>query len=264
MSSVIGLRRPGVPGENGSARLVGVLMALVGAALLVAVLLVAVLLTPAGWLRPGTDDPDDPLAYEFMRTHERTGQPVVWDPCLPIHLVVNSAHAPDGADVLLAEAITRVNAASGLRLEVVGQSSEQPDLERTDRELRSGRAGTARAPVLLAWTTPEALPRLKGSVAGVGGPVTQFGNAADRTRYFGGSVYLDAPQIQEALGRRDGHAAARAIVMHELGHLVGLAHVDNDRQLMAAKLHRGVTEFAMGDRAGLRRLGSGGCPYAVG
>jgi hypothetical protein len=226
-------------------------------------LLALAVLGLTGWVRPASHDPDDPLAYEFMRTHERTRQPVVWDPCLPIHLVVNSDHAPKGADALLAEAIARVNEATGLRLEVVGPSSEPPDPERTERELSSGRADTARAPVLLAWTTPEIVPRLDGSIAGMGGPVTQFGNAADRTRYIGGSVYLDAPQIHEALQRRDGHETARAIVMHELAHLVGLGHVDNDRQLMAPKLHRGVTDFGSGDRAGLQRLGSGGCPYAV-
>jgi hypothetical protein len=86
---------------------------------------------------------------------------------------------------------------------------------------------------------------------------------SDRTRYIGGSVYLDAPQIQQALERRGGRDVARAIVMHELAHLVGLHHVDNDRQLMAPKLHRGITDFGRGDRAGLRQLGSGGCPYDV-
>lgn len=247
-----------VDGERGSTRVRGLLTAIV--------VVLAVGLGAKGWGMTGWADelpPDDPLAYSFMRTKERTRQPVVWDPCLPVQIVVNKESAPPEADVLLTEAVSRVREATGLELEVVGTTTEQPDPERTQRELRSGRPGAARAPVLFAWTSPDVVPRLKGSVAGMGGPVTQFGNASDRTRYIGGVVYLDSPQVAAALRGRDGHARARAIVMHELGHLVGLDHVDNDSQLMAPRLHRGVTEFGMGDRAGLRQLGSGGCPYSV-
>jgi hypothetical protein len=208
--------------------------------------------------------PDDPTAYAFLRTHERTGAPVVWDPCLPIQLVVNDREAPPGAEGLLPEAVERVSAASGLRLEVTGTTLEPPDPERTDRELRSGRPGSGRAPVLVAWTNPSVVPRLEGSVTGIGGPVTRFGNASDTTRYIGGSVYLDAPQISRTLREDNGHAVARSIVMHELGHLLGLDHVDDTRQVMAPKVNRAVTEFAAGDLAGLRRLGSGGCPYSTG
>ena len=247
-----------VDGERGSTLVRGLLTAIV--------VVLAVGLGAKGWGMTGWADelpPDDPLAYSFMRTKERTRQPVVWDPCLPVQIVVNKESAPPEADVLLTEAVSRVREATGLELEVVGTTTEQPDPERTQRELRSGRPGAARAPVLFAWTSPDVVPRLKGSVAGMGGPVTQFGNASDRTRYIGGVVYLDSPQVAAALRGRDGHARARAIVMHELGHLVGLDHVDNDSQLMAPRLHRGVTEFGMGDRAGLRQLGSGGCPYSV-
>ena len=90
--------------------------------------------------------------------------------------------------------------ASGLRLEVIGATLEEPDPERTARELRNGRPGAGRAPVLFAWTTPDVVPRLEGTVAGVGGPVTQLGNRRT-TRYIGGSVYLDGPHSP-------GHCAA--------------------------------------------------------
>jgi hypothetical protein len=177
-------------------------------------------------------------------------------------LVVNSAAAPPGADALLTEAADRVAEASGLRLEVVGPTTQKPDWEVTARELRSGRPGTARGPVLVAWTTPEQIPKLQGSVVGLGGAVWQEGSGFDRAKYIGGTVYLDGPQLATILRRPNGHAQARAVVMHELGHLVGLDHVDNEAEIMAPKGSR-VTEFGMGDRAGLSLLGSGGCPYAT-
>lgn len=245
-------------GERGSTRVRGLLTAIV--------VVLAVGAGAKGWGLTGWAGdlpPDDPTAYAFLRVHERTQQPVGWDPCLPIHVVVNEKSAPEGSETLLAEAIARVSEASGLRLEVIGATLEEPDPQRTARELRSGRPGAGRAPVLFAWTTPEVVPRLEGTVAGVGGPVTQFGNRSDTTRYIGGSIYLDGPQLARTLRRDNGHAVARAIVMHELAHLVGLDHVENTSQIMAPKVNAQVTEFAMGDLAGLRRLGSGGCPYSV-
>ena len=55
-----------------------------------------------------------------------------------------------------------------------------------------------------------------------------------------------------------GLEVARAIAMHELGHLVGLAHVDDERELMDAQNH-GQVDFGPGDRRGLARLGRGRC-----
>lgn len=107
------------------------------------------------------------------------------------------------------------------------------------------------------------MPALGGSIIGRGGPVIQLGSPLDQEKYIGGTVYLDGPQLAGLLQRPDGHARARGVVMHELGHLVGLDHVDNDSQVMAPRGST-VTEFGAGDRAGLRLLGSGGCPYTTG
>ncbi|SDO79019.1 Matrixin [Pedococcus dokdonensis] len=231
---------------------------------LVAALVVSLVGVPVGLrsLRAfaGADTaPDDPGAYVFLNK-DRRGAPVTWDPCLTIELVVNSASAPAGSGTLLAEAIDRVNEASGLHLKVIGPSTQAPRPDQSARDLASGLPGSARAPVLVAWTTPEVVPGLKGSVVGLGGPVHRFANTRDQERYVGGSVELDGPQLAQLLQRRNGHAQARAVVMHELGHLVGLDHVANSSQVMAAESGT-VTEFGEGDRAGLARLGSGGCPY---
>ena len=246
-------RRSGTPGTLTTVLIAAIVVALVGGA----VVFRAVGLAP----RTATRAYDDPTAYVFMNTTSR-GAPVTWDPCLPIELVVNSAAAPKGSDTLLAEAVERVNAASGLRLHVAGPTTQVPRPAKSARDLTNGLPGSARAPVLIAWTTPEVVPGLKGSIVGLGGPVHRFGNSLDREKYVGGSVNLDGPQLAEILQRPNGHARARAVVMHELAHLVGLTHVDNPTQVMVAS-NGTATEFGRGDLAGLAALGSGGCPYDV-
>ena len=48
--------------------------------------------------------------------------------------------------------------------------------------------------------------------------------------------------------------------MHELGHVVGLAHVHDASELMNPE-NVGLTRLGPGDRAGLAALGSGRCFY---
>ena len=217
-------------------------------------------LGPAGLLaRNAPVAVDDPNAYTFM-TKDARGKPVTWDPCLTIELVVNSKYAPPGSETLLPEAVERINTASGLHLKILGPTSQVPWPATSTRDLSRGLPGGARAPVLVAWTTPDVVPGLKGNVVGLAGPVHQYANSLDRDRYVGGVVNLDGPQMTEILKWPNGHARARAMVMHELGHLVGLTHVDNSTQIMAHDGGTG-TEFGKGDLAGLAAIGSGGCPY---
>jgi hypothetical protein len=60
------------------------------------------------------------------------------------------------------------------------------------------------------------------------------------------------------MGRSYGMALVRAVVEHELGHLLGLDHVHDDSQLMNAD-NKGLTDYAAGDQLGLERLGRGHC-----
>jgi predicted Zn-dependent protease len=112
--------------------------------------------------------------------------------------------------------------------------------------------------VLVAWTTPAQLPRLAGDIAGLGGSMPVADTFNGTLRYVTGTVSRDAPQLEEVLRRPHGRDEVRAIVMHELGHLVGLAHVSDPSELMFAE-NTGLTDLGAGDREGLAALGKGAC-----
>ncbi|WP_162308278.1 matrixin family metalloprotease [Segeticoccus rhizosphaerae] len=195
--------------------------------------------------------------YRFMaHLPGRPDVPVAYDPCRPIHVVVSNASAPAGADRLLREATREVSHATGLVFVIDGPTDELPSKERPEQDRRYGDRWS---PVLVAWTTPAQDPRLRGRVAGIGGSTRQKGRTS-QPRYVTGIVSLDGPAIRRILARPDGHQQARAIVMHELGHLVGLAHVPDAHQLMYPE-NNGRVAFGDGDLRGLHELGLGKCYF---
>jgi hypothetical protein len=196
-------------------------------------------------------------SYRFI-AHQagRPDDPVTYDPCRPIHVVVNDRIAPAGADDLLDQALSEVAGATGLTFVRDGRTDELP---RRDRPLRDpGRYGRGWSPVVVGWTTPDAEPGLGGRVVGLGGSSRVVDELAGRWTFVTGTVSLDTPALAGILGRPDGAAEVRAVLMHELGHVVGLAHVDDPGQLMYAD-NVGVTQLGPGDLTGLAALGRGRC-----
>jgi len=185
------------------------------------------------------------------------GTPVTYDSCAPLHVVVNDRLAPTGTDGLLQSAVDEVSTASGLRIVVDGPTDEPPSRARPLRD--PARYGSRWSPVLVAWTTPHQVPGLRGKVVGLGGSAS-VSTPGGRRHYVTGTVSLDTPGLQRVLARSPGRGTleVRAVMMHELGHVLGLAHVHDRGQIMFAR-NIGRTAWGAGDRAGLARLGAGPC-----
>lgn len=193
------------------------------------------------------------LGYRFLEHRQGTTTPVTWDPCRPIRYVVRADHAPAGGEALLHSAFDTVSQVTGLRFQYAGPTSEGPTERRSSYQRE--RYGDRWAPVLVVWATPVEVPDFGADLAGEAGP-QGVGARGDET-YVSGTVMLSAGVFQKltAEGRGD---AARAIVLHELGHLVGLAHAPDATQIMFAR-NAGSLTLGAGDLAGLAAVGQGPC-----
>lgn len=194
----------------------------------------------------------DAGGYTVLRTHN--GQPVTWDPCQPIHFVVRPDGAPPGGQLLLDKAIGEISKDTGLFFMDDGTTTEAPAPDR--RPYQPDRYGTQWAPVLIAWSSSGEFPELQGDVVGRGGPITIDGKNA---RNVSGEVVFDASDITQIEATPDGATFAYDIMLHELGHLVGLGHVNDPTQIMNAVSLRPLPGYGSGDLRGLAALGAGRC-----
>jgi hypothetical protein len=167
-------------------------------------------------------------------------------PCAPIHYVVSEAEAPSDFVTVVHGAVGKISAASGYRFFFDGMT---PDRD-FDAHLTPGRAG----PVLVGFATATEVPQFAGDVIGLGRSVPGTGG-----RYTTGVVMLDATKYRD----QPDMAERQAIVMHELGHVLGLDHVDDAGELMN-RHNLGRTTLGPGDLAGLRHQFQASCPRGAG
>lgn len=194
-------------------------------------------------------------SHAFLHTDE-SGRPVGYDPCRPVRYVINPAGMPPAGQQLIDEAVAIVSAASGLKFEYAGSTDEAPAVERT--LIQPERYGDAWAPVLIAWSDEATIAELTGEVAGMGGSAAVPGSDGHGQWLAAGRLVLDVADVTTMLERPDGHAQARAIVVHELSHVLGLDHVQDEGELMHP-VSSARTDLGPGDRQGLALVGQAPC-----
>jgi hypothetical protein len=220
--------------------------------------------TPSVSLSPSptaTSSPRRKVDGAFRFLERVGGAPVRWNPCDTITYAVNTAGATSSIRPDLRVALTRVTRATGIGFRAVGTTSET--FLRAYQRMRF-RGVIRKAGLIIIWLDHEdyqaILRRLSDPRPSIAFAKTMAGLTADQDQYFGGIIVIDADATaRHGFGDRYAHGS---VLLHELGHIMGLDHVKDPDQLMYSGRFPNVAvhDFAPGDREGLRRLGAdAGC-----
>jgi hypothetical protein len=181
-------------------------------------------------------------SYAFVAT-TTSGDPIGWNHCKAIHYVVNPVGAPEDWEQVIRGGVGEITAASGFDFQYDGTSIERSFTQRSvDPD--------DPPPVLIAWADADEVPDLAGSTAGIGGATPA--RVHNRVQYVSGLVVLDSEASDRMEQRGDEHSE-ELILAHELGHVLGLDHVDDVDELMNAEFV-GQHGFGPGDKKGLELL----------
>ncbi len=210
--------------------------------------------TPTPSHRPRVDG-----AFRFWK--RVAGAPVRWNPCETITYALNTAGASSPVRADLREAIRRVTRATGIHFRSVGTTRET--FVRAYQRMRF-RGVIRKAALILIWVDHDDFQTILRQLGDprplIAFAKTMAGLYAHRDQYFGGIVVMDGDATaQRGFGDFSSHGS---VLLHELGHILGLDHVKDPDQLMYSGRDPNfrVRDFGAGDLEGLRRLGVGaGC-----
>ena len=187
-------------------------------------------------------------SYAFERQDDRC-RPVRWNPCAPISYVVNPTGGPADAIALAQAAVAQIAQATGMEFRFEG-TTDEPGAP--GRSIVQARYGARFAPLLIAWVEARAIE----GAAGLGG-LNFLSSGPEPPQAITGFAYL-----ARNLTNVGGPNLQTGLLLHELGHAVGLDHADDTLQVMnsVGDAGRPLTTYGDGDLAGLDRLGRGaGC-----
>jgi len=197
--------------------------------------------------------------YAFLDTRTEAGRtvPVRWNPCEPIQYEVNMGGAPLDAVDEVQRATSRVTGATGIDFTFDGTTQRTLVQTAHDQFYSDGVTGTY-DPVLIAWIPHRAMVRFTNEQDVLAFAHPELGESTRSDQWVSGWVVVDSGGRFEDSGRY----SLELVLMHELGHIVGLAHVKAPDELMFSGQDAGdarpyqMDDWGPGDLRGLEQVGA--------
>ncbi|MEP7045366.1 MAG: hypothetical protein ABI949_01735 [Ilumatobacteraceae bacterium] len=196
---------------------------------------------------PLTGPTGPPPTQPFTFSQISRGVPVRWNPCAPVRYTVNLGGYDPGFRQVIAEAVERLQAATGLGLVPIGDTTFMPT-----NALGTSKAATD-GEIVIALGDKVQTDLVPGQVVG------RAGFVFSSTSILRASVVIDMGDIgTHPVWSSTGPGP---VLLHELAHAVGLDHVDDPTQLMNAVASQGgPVTYGAGDLTGLWQVGAAaGC-----
>jgi hypothetical protein len=198
-------------------------------------------------------------SYAFLETRTESGQtvPVRWNPCEPIQYEVNLEGAPSDALDELRLATSRVTDATGIAFTFDGTTHRTLRQTAHDYFYSDGVSGTY-YPVLIAWIPHEEMIHFTNEQDVLAFAHPELGESTRSDQWVSGWVVVDSGGRFEGSGRY----SLELVLMHELGHIVALAHVKDPDELMFSGQDAPdgrpfqMYDWGPGDLEGLELVGS--------
>jgi hypothetical protein len=209
------------------------------------------------------------LAYTYLSRGGSASAPIArWNPCTSIGYRVNTSGGGSGALADVKQAVALASAATGLTFTYRGTTTLVPTTRGTYP------AGTQ---LVLAWVKPGQSPMLptapKGRTAAAGQGGASWTLAKDAKGETWGQIVKGYVVLNSTMPLAHGFGAGPTtgwqgtrgqLVMHELGHALGMGHTPVTRpdkaQIMYPALTRKAAVWGAGDRVALKVLGrTSGC-----
>lgn len=200
--------------------------------------------------------------YEYLQTAGQAGEFAAysrnglkyfgWRPCDSITYAVNTERATTVQIDAMNTAIQQVEAASGFDFILLGDVNGSLNKDSIDANV----PGVGQAMAVIAFSDSTATPILGGNVIGIGGIGAGSGDAVEKDGLLawivrGGFALADIDDVTDP-------SDITATFTHELGHMIGLDHVNAGGELMRPVL-TDQNSYGNGDKNGLYNIGQPQC-----